>query len=81
MTVLAVSSIVVTAVYILRVVGKFLFGEIKVKEHLNIKDATWNEKTVAITLIVAILVIGLLPFGIQSLIGDSVNNIMLNMTK
>ena len=80
-TVLVVSSIVVTAVYILRVVGKFLFGEVKVKEYLNMKDATWSERTVAITLIAAILVIGLLPFGIQALIQDSVAFIMNNMNK
>ena len=80
-TVLVVSSIVVTAVYILRVVGKFLFGEVQVKEYLNMKDATWSEKTVAITLIAAILIIGLMPFGIQALIGDSVAFIFNNMSK
>ena len=43
-TIIAVSSIVVTAVYILRVVGKILLGPVIDEKHSLISDAVWYEK-------------------------------------
>ena len=43
-TVIATVSIVVTAVYILRVVGKILYGTCRNPGHLKLTDATWDER-------------------------------------
>ncbi len=42
---LACSSIVITAVYILRLVGKILYGTCTNKHHLTLTDATWDERS------------------------------------
>ncbi|MDO5394691.1 MAG: NADH-quinone oxidoreductase subunit M [Bacteroidales bacterium] len=60
-TILACSSIVITAVYILRVVGKLLFGAVQDKHHLQLTDATWWERLSTVTLIVCVAAIGCFP--------------------
>lgn len=70
-TILACSSIVVTAVYILRVVGKILMGPVTNKDHLKLTDATWYEKVSTVGLIVAIAGLGLYPLWVSDMIGDS----------
>ncbi len=66
LTILAVSSIVVTAVYILRTVGKILYGE---PMHTGLKDAVWWERVPAVALIACIVVLGVWPSAVQHLIG------------
>ncbi|NVO18438.1 MAG: NADH-quinone oxidoreductase subunit M [Bacteroidetes bacterium] len=70
-TILATSSIVVTAVYILRVVGALLFGPIKDDHFLQLDDAKWYERFSTITLIVSIAAIGLAPLWLSDMIGSS----------
>ncbi len=60
-TIAACCSIVITAVYILRVVGKLLFGPVQDEHHLSLTDATWWERLSAITLIVCVAAIGCFP--------------------
>ncbi len=60
-TILACSSIVITAVYILRTVGKLLFGPVYDEHHLTLTDATWWERLSTITLIVCVAGIGCFP--------------------
>ncbi len=60
-TIVACSSIVITAVYILRVVGKLLFGPVQDEHHLSLTDATWWERLSTITLIVSVAAIGCFP--------------------
>ena len=60
-TIVACCSIVITAVYILRVVGKLLFGPVQDKHHLELTDATWWERTATATLIVSVAAIGCFP--------------------
>ncbi|MBO4955980.1 MAG: NADH-quinone oxidoreductase subunit M [Muribaculaceae bacterium] len=60
-TIVACCSIVITAVYILRVVGKILFGPVQDEHHLSLTDATWWERTSVFTLIVSVAVIGFFP--------------------
>ena len=43
-TIIATMSIVITAVYILRAVGKILYGTCTNPEHLKLTDATWDER-------------------------------------
>ncbi len=60
-TIVACCSIVITAVYILRVVGKLLFGPVYDKHHLTLTDAEWWERTSTITLILCVAAIGCFP--------------------
>ena len=60
-TIAACCSIVITAVYILRVVGKLLLGPVYDKHHLTLTDATWWERLTAVTLIVCVAAIGCFP--------------------
>ena len=72
LTIIATASIVITAVYILRLVGKMLFGTVENTEHLTLTDATWDERLTLICLIAAVAGLGLLPWGITNMISDSV---------
>ncbi len=67
-TIIACCSIVITAVYILRVVGKLLFGPVQDKHHLALTDAVWWERFSVITLIVSVAAIGCFPNFFESLI-------------
>lgn len=80
-TVLACASIVVTAVYILRATGASVMGPIKNPEFLHFKDAAWNEKLAAVTLLLCILAIGIAPFWLTDLIGPDAKLIMDNLTR
>jgi NADH-quinone oxidoreductase subunit M len=75
-TIVAITSIVITAVYILRVIAILLLGPVTNKEFENFKDAKWYEKTSAITLIVPVAAIGIAPFWLSSMIGASMQPIM-----
>lgn len=75
-TILAVSSIVITAVYILRVVGTLLFGPIKNEHFTHLQDASWFERVSTITLVVAIAAIGIAPYWIANMIGTSMQPIV-----
>ncbi len=75
-TVVVVSSIVVTAVYVLRVVGIMLLGPVRHEEHLKLKDASWFEKVSTITLLVSMTGIGLYPLWLSDTILGSLQPIM-----
>ena len=60
-TIAACCSIVITAVYILRVVGKLLFGPVYDEHHLSLTDATWWERLSTVTLIISVAAIGCFP--------------------
>ena len=60
-TIMACCSIVITAVYILRVVGKLLFGPVYDEHHLTLTDAKWWERTSTVTLIISVAAIGCFP--------------------
>lgn len=72
MTIVAATSIVITAVYILRVVGKLLYGCVVNPAHLALKDATWDERFAVICLIIAVAGIGLAPLWISDMVRGSV---------
>lgn len=61
LTIVATTSIVITAVYILRVVGKLLFGEVQNEAHRKLTDASWFERLSTATLIIGVTVIGCFP--------------------
>ncbi|GHT17470.1 NADH dehydrogenase subunit M [Bacteroidia bacterium] len=71
-TIIAVTAIVTTAVYILRVVGKILFGNVENKHFLELTDAVWHERVATVVLIVCIAAIGLFPLWISDMISNSI---------
>lgn len=71
-TIIATTSIVITAVYILRVVGKILYGTCTNEHHLKLTDATWDERVAVICLIVAVAGLGLAPFWVSEMVSRSV---------
>ena len=75
-TILACASIVVTAVYILRAAGQTIMGPMVNKEHELLTDASWNEKSAAILLIVGIVIVGIAPFWLIDLIQPGTEFIM-----
>ncbi|HOW41003.1 MAG TPA: NADH-quinone oxidoreductase subunit M, partial [Bacteroidales bacterium] len=75
-TIVAVSSIVITAVYILRVVAILLLGPVKDEHHAHLADAKWYEKVSVITLIGSVAGIGLAPFWLSTMIGKSLQPIV-----
>lgn len=59
--IVACSSIVTTAVYILRVVGKLLYGPVHDEHHRTLTDAKWWERLSTATLIACVAAIGCFP--------------------
>ncbi len=59
--IVACSSIVTTAVYILRVVGKLLYGPVYDEHHMTLTDAKWWERIATASLIVCVAIIGFFP--------------------
>jgi len=76
LTIVAASSIVITAVYILRVVGALLFGPITNDHYLHLKDAVWYERLSTLTLLLAIAAIGMAPLWLSDMIGFSLGPIV-----
>ncbi|MDE5608434.1 MAG: NADH-quinone oxidoreductase subunit M [Muribaculaceae bacterium] len=70
-TIIACCSIVITAVYILRVVGKLLFGPVQDKHHLELTDATWWERIATASLIICVAAIGCFPNFFEHLLRDT----------
>ncbi len=70
-TIIACCSIVITAVYILRVVGKLLFGPVYDDHHRTLTDATWWERFSTVTLILCVAAIGCFPNFFNNLINTT----------
>lgn len=80
-TIVACSSIVITAVYILRVVGILLLGPIKNNHYLELKDAQWFEKISTVSLVLSIAIIGLTPFWLSRLIQEPLTQMIQQLIK
>jgi NADH-quinone oxidoreductase subunit M len=76
LTIIAVTSIVITAVYILRVIAILLLGPTTNEHYEHFTDAKWYEKVSAVTLISFVAFIGLAPFWLSSMIGSSLQPII-----
>lgn len=75
-TIIVVSSIVVTAVYILRVVGILLLGKINNEHYEHLGDAKWYERLSTGVLIFGITAIGLAPLWLSEMINGGVGPII-----
>ena len=72
LTVLVVSSIVITAVYILRLVGKIMMGPLVTNDCENLPKATWYEKTGILLLLIPIIGMGIAPLWLSDMIMASI---------
>lgn len=70
-TIVSISAIVVTAVYVLRVVGIMLMGPVKNSAYLNMPEVTWYEKAGIFLLLIPIIGIGVAPLWISNMILES----------
>ncbi|MDP3352720.1 MAG: NADH-quinone oxidoreductase subunit M [Flavobacteriaceae bacterium] len=70
-TVVVVSAIVVTAVYILRVVGIMLMGPVKNEEFNNLPASTWFERYGVYLLLIPIAGMGIAPLWLSDMILES----------
>ncbi len=75
-TIIACTSIVITAVYILRVVGKILYQKVADPHYLELTDATWDERVAVCGLIFCVAGLGIAPMWISDVIGDAVGPIL-----
>jgi NADH-quinone oxidoreductase subunit M len=71
-TIIAVSSIVITAVYILRVIAILLLGPIRDHHFDHLNDAKWYEKLSIVSLLAGIIYIGMAPLHLSDIIRESV---------
>ena len=78
-TIVACTSIVITAVYILRVVGRILYGTCDNPEHLALTDATWDERFAVVCLIVAVAGMGLAPLWVSDLVRGGVGTVITHL--
>ena len=78
-TIIACTSVVVTAVYILRLVGKILYGEVSDPHYLQLTDATWDERIAVGVLLVCVAGLGTFPFWASNVINDAVIPILNNI--
>ncbi len=74
-TITACMSIVVTAVYILRAIGRVAMGPSR-ESYQHLKDACWYEKLAAVVLVAGILAIGLAPGWLNDLVRPGAELIM-----
>jgi len=71
-TIIGATVIVITAVYILRVVGMMLMGPVKKEAYNLLPQATWYEKTGVFLLLIPIIIIGTMPLWISDIITESI---------
>ena len=71
-TIIATTSIVITAVYILRVVGKILYQKVPDQSFYKLTDATWDERLAVGGLILCVAGLGTFPLWAQRIIQDAV---------
>ncbi|MBR7053689.1 MAG: NADH-quinone oxidoreductase subunit M, partial [Prevotella sp.] len=75
-TIIACGSIVITAVYILRVVGKILYQKVADPHYEELTDATWDERVAVCCLIFCVAGLGLFPLWASNVISDAVAPIL-----
>jgi len=71
-TIIACTSIVITAVYILRVVGKILYQKVADPHYETLTDATWDERVAVCCLIFCVAGLGIAPLWVSNVISDSI---------
>ncbi len=80
-TIICVSSIVVTAVYILRVVGMMLMGAVKEESYNHFPRVRWYERLGIVLLLLPIIAIGVAPLWLSELIFESLQPFIQGVMK
>jgi NADH-quinone oxidoreductase subunit M len=75
-TIIACTSIVITAVYILRVIGKILYQKVADPHYETLTDATWDERVAVCCLIFCVAGLGIAPLWVSNVISDSVGPLL-----
>ena len=75
-TIIACTAIVTTAVYILRVVGKILYGKVADPHFEELTDATWDERFAVGCLIFCVAGLGIAPLWASNIISDTLGPII-----
>ncbi|MDO4160008.1 MAG: NADH-quinone oxidoreductase subunit M [Prevotellaceae bacterium] len=75
-TIIACTSIVITAVYILRVVGKILYQKVADPHYETLTDATWDERVAVCCLIACVAGLGIAPLWASEVINNAVGPII-----
>jgi NADH-quinone oxidoreductase subunit M len=78
-TIVATSAIVITAVYILRVVGILLLGPIRNEHFEHLGDAKWFERISTVVLVLGIVYIGMMPLVLSDMITFSLQPIVARL--
>lgn len=78
-TVIAIASVVVAAVYILRLVGRMLMGEVESEKYLDFPKAAWHERLATVTLLLFIVLMGMAPLWLSDMIIDGLEPIMFRL--
>jgi NADH-quinone oxidoreductase subunit M len=78
-TVIAVASVVVAAVYILRLVGRMLMGDVQSEEYFDFAKVQWYERISTISLLLFIVLMGMAPLWLSNMIMESLEPIMLRL--
>ena len=71
-TIIACCSIVITAVYILRTVGKILYGKVADPHYEELTDATWDERFAVCCLVFCVAALGCAPLWASRVIESGV---------
>jgi NADH-quinone oxidoreductase subunit M len=74
--IVAVISIVITASYIIRVVGKVFFGQIPLEFEDHVEDVTALDKVALVFLSGILIVVGVFPSVMVPLVESGVNNVL-----
>lgn len=79
LTICATGSIVITAVYILRAIGKVFYGPVKNEAHLHLTDAAWYDKIAVLSLMGCIILIGLWPLAATDFINGGLGAVVAKL--
>lgn len=71
-TIISISAIVITAVYILQVVGIMLMGQTKNNKYSDLEKTTWFETTSILLLLIPMTIIGIAPLWLSDMTLDSI---------
>lgn len=78
-TIITISAIVVTAVYILRVVGLMLMGPVKNEAFQDLPKVTWYERTGILLLLIPIVFMGVTPIWLSDMVRESLEPFIQRM--
>ena len=74
--IIAVMGVIITAAYILRVVGRVFFGEIPAELETTVGDVSMMDKIAIVMLSVIMIGLGLFPSLMTPLVQSGVNNVL-----